>query len=101
MKKTISYSNFVDEFLAHGRKDQFSYDGKRALFDYLEQLESDLVEEIELDVVALCCEYTEFEDINEYNSQYNQEFASIDELEDAGLTTVIRVGNNGLIIQDY
>jgi hypothetical protein len=41
------------------RQDQFTYAGKRVLFDYLEQYEEDTGETIELDVIALCCEYVE------------------------------------------
>jgi hypothetical protein len=40
------------------RYDQFGYDGLRVLFDFLEQFEQDTGEEIELDVIALCCEYS-------------------------------------------
>ena len=40
------------------RYDQFGYDGLLVLFDFLEQFEEDTGEEIELDVIALCCEYS-------------------------------------------
>lgn len=42
------------------RSDNFSFKGKKALFDYLEQYEEGTGQEIELDIVALCCEYTEY-----------------------------------------
>lgn len=57
MKQTIGQSQFIDAFRSMGRYDQFGYDALVSLFDYLEQLESDCGEEIELDVIALCCEY--------------------------------------------
>jgi hypothetical protein len=38
-----------------GRKDQFTYEGLRALFDYMEEADPNA----ELDVIALCCEYSE------------------------------------------
>jgi len=50
-------SQFRDAFQAHGRGNQFSYEALGLLFDYLEEIDSGL----ELDVVALCCEY--FEDM--------------------------------------
>lgn len=50
---------FVDAFNAAGRKDQFSYDALRVLFDYIEQVEDDTGEEWELDVIAICCDYAE------------------------------------------
>ena len=60
MKTTVNFSSFVDAFNAHGRGDNFSYDGLRVLFDYIEELEEGIGEEIEMDVVALCCDYSEY-----------------------------------------
>ena len=65
MKQTINSSDFVDAFRTHGRQTQFSYDGLRALFEYLEEMEEGMGEEMELDVVALCCDYFEFSSAKE------------------------------------
>lgn len=59
MKQIVNFSQFCDAF-SDTYKDNFSYEGKRALFDYLEELEESTGEEIELDIVALCVEYTEY-----------------------------------------
>jgi hypothetical protein len=59
MKTTLTFSGFRDAFRAYERMDNFSYEGAKALFEYLEQYEEDTGEELELDVIALCCEYTE------------------------------------------
>ena len=59
MKQTINFSQFCDSFYKHGRSNQFSHEALEILFNYLEQLESDTGQEIELDVVGLCCEYSE------------------------------------------
>ena len=60
MKQSItSVYQFSDAFREANRTSQFSYDGLEVLFDYLEQLEQDIGEEIELDVIALCCDYAE------------------------------------------
>jgi len=48
-------SQFRDEFNRAGRKDQFSYEGLGLLFDYLEEIDPDY----DLDVIALCCDYSE------------------------------------------
>ena len=61
MKQTINFSQFTDAFTSYGRDDQFSYDGLKALFDYLEQLEDDCGTDFELDVIALCCEFSEYD----------------------------------------
>jgi hypothetical protein len=52
-------SQFRDEFHRCGRGSQFSYDGLEILFDHLEQLSEDTGENIEMDVVAICCDYAE------------------------------------------
>ena len=59
MKQTITLHTFRNAFYKMGRKEQFSYDGLKILFDYIEELEQDIGEEMELDVVALCCDYAE------------------------------------------
>lgn len=56
MKQTIdNASQFRDAFRTMGRHDQFSYEGMELLFDYLEECDPDM----ELDVIALCCDYSE------------------------------------------
>ena len=59
MKQTIGFCAFCDAFRDMDRNENFSYEGKRALFDYLEEYEESTGEEIELDVIALCCDYYE------------------------------------------
>ena len=55
MIKQITFSAFCDAFRDMNRDDNFSYAGKRALFDFLEEVAPDM----ELDVIAICCEYAE------------------------------------------
>jgi len=59
MYQSISFGDFCDAFRAYDRNENFTYEGKRILFDYLEGYEEDTGESIELDVIALCCEYSE------------------------------------------
>lgn len=59
MKTTVSRYDFERAFIDAGRRNTFTYDGLNLLFDYLEQYEEDSGTEIELDVIALCCEYDE------------------------------------------
>lgn len=58
MKQTLNYYAFEKAFHDCDRFDQFGYAALRALFDYLEELEEDCGTEIELDVIALCCDWT-------------------------------------------
>tara|TARA_Y100001973_G_scaffold83692_1_gene124179 strand:- start:153 stop:482 length:330 start_codon:yes stop_codon:yes gene_type:complete len=57
MKQTVDEHQFRRAFETI-RPENFSYEGLRILFDHLEALEYD-GEERELDVIELCCEYTE------------------------------------------
>lgn len=59
MFKRISFNEFEAAFNRMGRGDQFSPKALRALFDYLEDIEDDMHCHIQLDVVALCCEFEE------------------------------------------
>ena len=59
MKQTINFNNFVDAFHSKGRSEQFSYDALKAIFEYIEDYERDTGEEQELDVIAICCEFSE------------------------------------------
>lgn len=100
MKTMVSESGFMQAFKDCGRDNQFSYDALRALYDWLEQLGEDCGEEIELDVIALCCEYTEYKNLEEFQENYNaDEYETIEDVENA--TTVIPVTGDSFIIQDF
>ena len=81
MKTTLTLSSFVQAFCATGRTEHFSYDGLEALFNYLEELEKDTGEEIELDVIAICCEYTE-STVEEIASDYSIDLSEAEGDED-------------------
>ena len=98
MKQSVNFSEFCDRFRDMDRNEHFTYEGKRALFDYLEGYEEDAGEEIELDIIALCCEYTEYENLEELQENY-VDIESIEELEEH--TTVIMVDSDRFIIQNY
>jgi hypothetical protein len=69
MKQTIGLSQFQDAFKAI-RPTNFTWWGLEVLFNWIEQQEQDTGEEQELDVIALCCDFTEstYEEVmNDYN----------------------------------
>ena len=101
MKEQVNFGDFLDRFRTMDRDGQFTYDGKKALFEYLEQLEEECDTEIELDVIALCCEYTEYENLEEFQENYSEDFenCNLDDIRER--TTVIEVGNESFIIQDF
>ena len=69
MKQTITREVFHAAF-RDLRPDNFSYDGLNSLFDYLEQIEQDTGKEIELDVIAICCDFAEG-DVYDVAEAYN------------------------------
>lgn len=83
MIQIVRLSDFRSAFANMGRKDQFSYEGLELIFDYIEDYERDNSEQIELDVIAICCEWNELsaEDIiNQYSTDIDTEGKSEDEI---------------------
>ena len=101
--KRIDFNDFLEEFKRYGREDQFSYEGKKALFDYLNDLSDDIGEPIELDVIGLCCDFTEYESLQEFNDNYGYVIGDdVDSIEDINdYTTVIPIDEKSFIIQDF
>lgn len=85
MKTTISRYDFERAFADAGRKENFSYEGLTQLFCYFEEIEECTGQEIELDVIAICCEYNEdtTEDIaRNYSIDLNDADPEDDDYED-------------------
>ena len=59
MHQSINEYQFRDAFHNMDRGDQFSYEGLGLLFNWLEQYEVDTGEPVDLDVIALCCDFSE------------------------------------------
>lgn len=93
----ISFGEFCNSF-PNSYKDNFSHEGKRALFDYLERLEEDIGEEMECDPIAFCCEYSEYENLEELQKNY-PDIETMDDLQNN--TAVIMVDDTSFIIQDF
>lgn len=96
MKQTISKSDFRDAFKKCGRGNQFSYDGLGVLFDWLEEIDESCGTESELDPIACCCEFREYNSIKEFQSDYSTDYETIEDIRDQ--TSVLEVGDNGFII---
>ena len=104
MKRTINKSQFADAFRSAGRQDQFSCAGLNALFGYLEEYEDSCAKEIELDVIALCCEFSEHKSALDAAADYGYDVD--DESEENAMqffrdnTQVIEF-DGGIIIQQF
>lgn len=107
MIQTIDFYDFRRGFDDCGRSDNFSYAGLEALFNYFEELEKDIGESIEFDPIAICCEYTEYDNAIDAMSDYAniEEYGDIDE-DDAlnwlqNRTFIMECDNGHVIIQDF
>lgn len=81
MKQTVNFGDFSDAFRDMDRMENFSPEGLQALFNYIEEYEEDTGAEIELDVIALCCEYEEFENLEEFNSAHGKNCSTMEQVE--------------------
>jgi len=95
--KTIDIYDFRAAFTDYDRNNEFSYEGLGALFDWLSEMANDCTEPYELDVIALCCEFTEYSDLAEIKQAYNT-INTIDDLHDR---TIAIEFDGGVIIQDF
>ena len=68
--ENVTREHFVHRFMTM-RPKQFSYGGLSALYDYLDDLSDDMQKDIELDVIAICCEYAEYDSIEEVLEDYD------------------------------
>jgi len=97
--KTIDLYEFRRAFSDYDRADQFSYEGLGALFDWLDELSADTDTPYELDVIGLCCEFTEYSDLAEIQANYSS--TDIDSVEDLRDYTSVIEFDGGIIIQDF
>ena len=82
MKQEINKNQFIDAFKQSDRRRQFSYDGLCALYDYFEGYEDSTEETIDFDMIAICCEYTEYDNLKEFQNDYGKEYKSFEDIEE-------------------
>jgi hypothetical protein len=99
MIDTISIYTFKRWFKVN-RPNNFSYTGLASLFEYLEEYEESTGEQIKFDPIALCCKYTEYDNIAEFHLEYDSEtYPDKDAIMD--YTQVIEFGIESFIIQNF
>lgn len=59
MIQTINLYDFIESFRRMDRGNQFTHAALSFIFDYIEEYEGSTGEQVELDVIALCCEWCE------------------------------------------
>ena len=101
----VDEGRFVSEFDRMGRAENFSLEARRALFDQLESLSSDMGAPILLDVVAICCEWTEYDSAEDAADQYEsgitlaQTEAALEWLRER--TTVLVLAGGGVVLEAF
>lgn len=78
-------------------RENFTKDGAIALMEYLEEIATDTGEPIEYDPIAFCCDFAEYENIEEYNAAYGTEFDSWENADEH----VIKVFNGRAIVENH
>ena len=97
----VTEYSFRDTFLTSDYKNNFSYNGLTALYDYFKELEDELNESIEFDYISIAGEYSELT-IDELRANYSisKDIDVIEYLQEN--TIVIEIENSdSVIIQDY
>ena len=101
MIKTITEWDFVNSFDQANRSSNFTVAGRKALFEMLEELSPDM----ELDPIAVCCDFSEYKDLEELKQDYayDEDLEEDDEILDyyRDQTLVLELANGGLVIQAY
>lgn len=100
LKNSDNYSN------------NFSLEGAKALQEYYDNLSDELDEQIEFDPIAWCCEFTEYDSVQDaYSEHYGDDSdlpreqrrttkeQQMEYFEDN--TTVIQLDNGGVLIQVF
>ena len=70
MKITLNTSQVAEELFSDKENNGFTYAGCRALAEWLEEFEEETGEEMELDVVALRCDFSEHENVFTWADDY-------------------------------
>ena len=80
-----SASQFSAMFYSAGRGEQFSYEALEALYEYYNEFG-----DCELDVVAVCCEWCEYDSLPEALEACGAE--NLDELQDRHFASLLTTG---------
>ena len=101
-----SHSAFADAFERMGRGRQFSYSALGALFDFYDEIGED----VELDPVAICCDWAEYSSALEAAMEYGfepDEELDVYEHEDAAMdwlndrTAVLATDNGAVVVRAF
>ena len=103
IRTEVNEWEFKNYFKASQYKNNYSMEGLYTLYNYLNDLSEDIGEDIEFDIVAIACEYDEYESLEEALDQY-EDINTYDELEQH--TSILNISmffdnHKGIIIQAF
>ena len=106
MSEQITLSELIDKFRDHGRENSFSYDGFKALYEFLSETEMD-----NWDVIEIDSDFIEYShalecvndmgypvEIDEYECDEDKEMRALDYLRKE---TLVIEFDDGIIIQSF
>lgn len=88
---TLTSQDFINTFNSSCRKDSFTDEALGQIFDYYDG------EDFELDILAICCEWTEYGDAEEACNQY-----AVNNLEklDESVAYLVELSNGNILVHD-
>lgn len=107
MYQSINFDRFQRSFADYGCSDDFTYEGIKALFHYFEEMEKGSSKPIVIDVITICCDYSEYDSAIDAMNVYvdGEGYGDIDEkaalswLQDKTITLVC--DNGHVIIKNF
>lgn len=104
MYQSINVHQFRQAFVDMDRKENFSYEGLEALFNYLEGASEATGEDFELDVISLCCAFNEmsWDEVKEqYGDMIGQdEWDDCEDIQDE-INTMLAMLNDETMVVTY
>ena len=81
------------------RPNNFTWGNLSHLYDYLVGYEEDCETEVEFDPIGICCEFSEYKDLKEFQESYGDNFEDLEDIE--VMTTVIEGDDDSFIIREF
>jgi hypothetical protein len=76
----VTEHTFIDAFRNSAeRKEEFSYEALKELFKYYDNLAEDTGEPIQFDMVAICCEWSEYDSLEELEEAYDMPLKALED----------------------
>lgn len=76
MTELMGKQQFIDAFTEANRESNFSREGRAELFEYFQEYEESTGMHFYVDVIAICCAFTEYasmEEVCEYYDMHSQD----------------------------